>query len=425
MNLNAREPGVSTQFVAGTGPPGGSGTPTAPGRIKRIVPLLGSLQGYIGLVLIVLIGVWTKGNIFFDIDNFTRAIGYFAPRGILAVGMTLVIIAAGIDLSVGALLAVGSTAAAWLLTDQNWPVVAIVPACMVIGAIFGMVNGAGTALLRIQSFVMTLAMMTIARGIVREFSGNRSIGTLVLGPGGDIAPGSADFSKLGTPGTSVLGASVPFVSYFPVLALVVVVIVFQLVLSKTKFGRHIYAVGGNPTAARLSGVNVTRVTIAVFTLSGLLAGLAGPISAAFNASADPVAGSGYELDAIAAVVIGGASLAGGRGTVVGTFVGALILTLLDNVLGLNNISDNWQLIVKGIIVILAVVIQRPDLFADLSAWISRTFRRGPADTGSIEGADPLAANASVPLPVSASAPTLRKPDDTAAARGSGNDSGHP
>jgi len=416
---------VSTQFVTGPEPSGGSVTPGAPSRMQRILPLLGSLQGYIGLVLIVLIGAWTKGNIFFNLNNLTSAVGYFAPRGILAVGMTLVIIAAGIDLSVGALLAVGSTAAAWLLTDQNWPVVAIVPACMVIGAVFGMVNGAGTALLRIQSFVMTLAMMTIARGIVREFSGNVSIGTLVLGPGGDIAPGSADFSKLGTPGTSVLGANIPFLSYFPVLALVVVVIVFQLVLSKTKFGRHIYAVGGNPIAARLSGVNVTRVTIAVFTLSGLLAGLAGPISAAFNASADPVAGTGYELDAIAAVVIGGASLAGGRGTVVGTFVGALILTLLDNVLGLNNISDNWQLIVKGLIVILAVVIQRPDLFSDLSAWISRTFRRGPADTGSVEEADPLASNGSAPMPVGAGAPSLRKQNDATAASRSGNDSGHP
>jgi len=417
---------VSTQFVTGPGPSGGSVAPGTPSRMQRILPLLGSLQGYIGLVLIVLIGAWTKGNIFFNLNNLTSAVGYFAPRGILAVGMTLVIIAAGIDLSVGALLAVGSTAAAWLLTDQNWPVVAIVPACMVIGAVFGMVNGAGTALLRIQSFVMTLAMMPIARGIVREFSGNVSIGTLVLGPGGDIAPGSADFSKLGTPGTSVLGANIPFLSYFPVLAVVVVVIVFQLVLSKTKFGRHIYAVGGNPTAARLSGVNVTRVTIAVFTLSGLLAGLAGPISAAFNASADPVAGTGYELDAIAAVVIGGASLAGGRGTVVGTFVGALILTLLDNVLGLNNISDNWQLIVKGLIVILAVVIQRPDLFSDLSAWISRTFRRGPADGGGVEEADPLVSNGLEPTRVGAgAAPSLRKHNDATATSGSGNDSGHP
>lgn len=347
-------------------------------RARRVLPLLGSLQGYIGLVLIVGIGIWTQGGRFANVDNITNAIGYFAPRGILAVGMTLVIIAAGIDLSVGSLLAVGSTAAAWLLTDANWPVVAIVPMSMLIGAVFGLANGAGTGLLRIQSFVMTLAMMTIARGIVREFSNNTSIGTLVIGPGGELAPGSAQFQKLGTPGARLFSGDVPLVGYFPVLALIVVVIVFQLLLTRTVFGRHVYAVGGNPTAARLSGVNVTGVTIAVFTLSGMLAGLAGPISAAYNASADPQAGLGYELDAIAAVVIGGASLAGGRGSVLGTFIGALILTLLDNVLGLNSVSANWQLIVKGLIVIIAVVIQRPELFAELGAWVRRTVHRTPA-----------------------------------------------
>lgn len=334
------------------------------GPAKRRVPALGSLQGYIGLALVILAGIITKGGDFANTTNITNAIGYFAPRGILAVGMTLVIIAAGIDLSVGSLMAIGGTAAAWLLTTANWPTIAIVPATMLICAVFGFINGAGTALLKIQSFVMTLAMMTIARGIVREFSDNRSISTQVYGPNG-MAPGSVQFSKLGTPGTQLF--DVPIIGYFPVLALLVVVIVFQLILSKTKFGRHIYAVGGNPTAARLSGVNVTGVTIAVFTLSGMLAGLAGPINAAYNASAFPEAGISYELDAIAAVVIGGASLAGGRGNVIGTFIGALILTLLDNVLGLNNFSANWQLIIKGVIVVVAVVIQRPELFSDLAA----------------------------------------------------------
>lgn len=383
--------------------PGSGGAPApaaAPGAIRRALPLLGSLQGYIGLVLILIIGIWSQGDHFLSVDNFTNAIGYFAPRGILAVGMTLVIIAAGIDLSVGALLAVGGTTAAWLLTEQNWPVVAIVPMCMLVCAVFGLVNGAGTALLRIQSFVMTLAMMTIARGIVREFSNNTSIGTVQINSSGDVLAGSVQFQKLGTPGTQLF--DVPILGYFPVLALVVVVIVFQLILSKTKFGRHVYAVGGNPTAARLSGVNVTRVTIAVFTISGLLAGLAGPINAAYNASADPVAGMGYELDAIAAVVIGGASLMGGRGTVIGTFIGALILTLLDNVLGLNQFSANWQMIIKGIIVILAVMIQRPELFSDLAAWLKRTIRSGG------DGAGTGPANASIADPLTGDTDGPRK-----------------
>jgi ribose transport system permease protein len=210
---------------------------------------------------------------------------------------------------------------------------------------------------------------------------------------------------LGTPGHNILtGLPLPLLGragiYYPVLALIVVVVVFQLLLSKSKFGRHIYAVGGNETAARLSGVNTTYVKIAVFMLAGLLAGFAGPIDAAYSASADPLAGSSYELDAIAAVVIGGASLAGGRGSIVGTLVGSLILTLLDNVLGLNAISDNAQLIIKGLIVILAVVIQRPDFFRALGPSVRRLGRQIHIRTGDPPG---TAANTS-PQPQPATPP---------------------
>ena len=180
-------------------------------------------------------------------------------------------------------------------------------------------------------------------------------------------PAANAFQYLGTPGHNLFSdISLPLIGhagiYFPVLAFVIVSIIFQLLLSKTTFGRHIYAVGGNETAARLSGVNVMLVKIAVFTLCGMLAGFAGPIDAAYSASADPLAGQSFELDAIAAAVIGGASLAGGKGTIIGTLVGALILTLLDNVLGLNSVSDNWQLVIKGLIVVVAVVLQRSDFF---------------------------------------------------------------
>lgn len=387
---------------------------TATTRARRVLPILGSLQGYIGLILVIIVGVWTKGGQFANPDNITNAIGYFAPRGILAVGMTLVIIAAGIDLSVGSLLALGGTTAAWLLTSQNWPTVAIVPVSMLVCAVFGFINGAGTALLRIQSFVMTLAMMTIARGALRQFSDNQSIGTTVVDSSGNVAPGSQQFLELGQPGTRMF--DVPIIGYFPVLALIVVVVVFQLVLSRTTFGRHIYAVGGNPTAARLSGVNVTGITIAVFTLSGLLAGLAGPINAAYNASADPQAGVGYELDAIAAVVIGGASLAGGRGSVIGTFIGSLILTLLDNVLGLNNFSDNTQMIIKGIIVVIAVVIQRPELFTDLAARWRRREPEDGAGASTAAGADrspqdPAPQQTRPSVTASAKAPESSRTDD--------------
>lgn len=325
---------------------------------RSILSMMGSMQGYLGLVLIIVVGIITQSDRFLSLNNLTNAVTFFAPRGILAIGMTLVIITGGIDLSVGALLAIGGTLSAWLLVTAHMPITLILPISIVVCGIFGLINGLGTALLKIQAFVMTLAMMTIARGIVREFSNNVSIGTVQYGQSG-ILPGSHDFQLLGQPGAQLF--NIPFLGSFPVLALIGTTIIAQVILSKTKLGRHIYAVGGNPTAARLSGVNVTLVLILVYTFTGLLAGIAGPINAAYNASADPTAGIAYELDAIAAVVIGGASLAGGKGTAVGTFVGAMILTLLDNVLGLNNFSANWQMIIKGIIVVLAVVIQRPDL----------------------------------------------------------------
>ncbi len=336
-------------------------------RARGLLPVLGSMQGYIGLVLVIALGVYTKGDVFLDQTNLTNAIGAFASRGILAVGVTLVILTAGIDLSVGSLMGIASMTSAMLLVDQNMPVWQIVPLCMLIGAFFGFVNGIGTAWLRIQSFVMTLAMLSIARGLDRQLSDNVSRTTQPRDDAGNLPENAEQFQNLGTPGHNVLEGNplIPEGIYFPVLAFVGVCVVFHLILSRTTFGRHIYAVGGNPTAARLSGINVSFVVIAVFTLSGMLAGFAGPIDAAYSASADPLAGNSYELDAIAAAVIGGASLAGGKGTVIGTFVGALILTLLDNILGLNAVSPNWQLVIKGSIVIVAVVLQRPDLLRGL------------------------------------------------------------
>ncbi|MET7639752.1 ABC transporter permease [Streptomyces sp. NPDC005438] len=340
-------------------------------RGRRLLPVLGSLQGYIGLVLVIVLGVTTQSEIFLTEENLTDAVGAFASRGILAVGVTLVILTAGIDLSVGSVMGIASMAAAMMVFDHDMPVWQIVPLCMVLGALFGFLNGVGTAWLRIQSFVMTLAMLSIARGLDKQLSNNEAQSTQPR-VGDRLTENAESFQLLGTPGHNVLTALLPGGVYFPVLAFVGVCVLFHWVLSRTTFGRHIYAVGGNPTAARLSGINVSFVVIAVFTLSGMLAGFAGPIDAAYSASADPLAGTSYELDAIAAAVIGGASLAGGRGTIVGTFIGALILTLLDNVLGLNDVSSNWQLVIKGVIVVVAVVLQRPDL-------LRRPSRRAPPE----------------------------------------------
>lgn len=361
--------------------------PPVRNRLARLLPILGSLQGYIGLILVIALGLATKGEVFWNQTNLTNAVGAFASRGILAVGVTLVILTGGIDLSVGSVLGIGSMVSAMMLVHHDMTPWQIVPICMVVGAFFGLCNGVGTTLLRIQSFVMTLAMLSVVRGLDRQYSDNVSVGTQVVNDQGHLTPHAAAFQSLGTPGHNVLTGVLGQGVYYPVLALVVVCVVFQLVLSRTRFGRHVYAVGGNATAARLSGVNVTGVTIAVFTLSGMLAGFAGPIDAAYSASADPLAGTSYELDAIAAAVIGGTSLAGGRGTIVGTFVGALILTLLDNVLGLNAVSDNWQLVIKGLIVVVAVVLQRPGFFTGLLAPLRRMTGRGGAAAASSEGDD--------------------------------------
>jgi ribose transport system permease protein len=370
VTIDADRPNVSTV------------EPTRLAGWRRAASVLGSMQGYIGLILVLAFGIITRGDVFLSQANLTNAVGAFASRGILAVGETLVILTAGIDLSVGSMLGLASMVSAMLLVNQNLPPYVILPLCMVVGAAMGLANGIGTTWLRIQPFVMTLATLSVFRGIDRELSDNVSVGTQVAGANGKLTGNANTFQLFGTPGhnlfTGVLGAGV----YYPVLAFVLVCVVFQLILSQSTFGRHVYAVGGNETAARLSGVNTDRVKIAVFTLCGLLAGFAGPIDAAYSASADPLAGTSYELDAIAAVVIGGASLAGGRGTVIGTFVGALILTLLDNVLGLNAVSDNLQLIIKGCIVVVAVVLQRPDLLRSAVAFAKRVARRGaPVSTG--------------------------------------------
>ncbi len=347
-------------------------------RLRRMLPVLGSLQGYIGLILVVMLGLATKGEVFWNQTNLTNAVGAFSSRGILAVGVTLVILTGGIDLSVGSILGIGSMVSAMMLVHHDLTPWEIVPICMAVGAFFGLCNGIGTTWLRIQSFVMTLAMLSVVRGLDRQYSDNVSVGTQVVNDQGHLTPHSAQFQDLGTPGHNVLTGVLGEGVYYPVLALVVVCVVFQLILSRTRFGRHVYAVGGNATAARLSGVNVAEVTIAVFVLSGMLAGFAGPIDAAYSASADPLAGTSFELDAIAAAVIGGTSLAGGRGTIVGTFVGALILTLLDNVLGLNAVSDNWQLVIKGLIVVAAVVLQRPGFFAPIRRLVGSSPREGDA-----------------------------------------------
>ncbi|MGH9901746.1 MAG: ABC transporter permease, partial [Pyrinomonadaceae bacterium] len=263
----------------------------------------------------------------------------------LAVGMTFVILAAGIDLSVGSVLAFAATLSAVMLMRGGYGTPETLIVVLLAGLLIGAINAAVITKGRIQSFVVTLAMMSAARGAARLVSGGSGV-EIGYGEGG--APQS--FAVLG----GKLGAFVPV----PALIFLATVAVAWVVLNKTRFGRHVHAVGSNETASRLSGVSVNWVKFGVFSICSLLAALAGVIHAAQLEQGNPNDGVAYELDAIAAVVIGGTALSGGTGTVVGTLVGTLIIGVINNILGLNNVDANVQLLLKGVIIVGAVLLQR-------------------------------------------------------------------
>jgi ribose transport system permease protein len=252
---------------------------------------------------------------------------------VLAFGMTFVIVAGGIDLSVGSVAALAAMASAWVFSTAGLPGWLSVVAGLATGAALGAISGRGVAFGRLPSFIATLAMLSVARGL-----------TLVLSDGRPI-PTADEVSLLGS---RVGGFPIP------ILVLLVTGVVAAFVLNRTVVGREMYAVGGNVEAARLSGIRVRKVLVTVFALSGLYAGLAGMLLAGRLNSAQPQAASGYELDAIAAVVIGGASLAGGVGKISGTLVGALILAVIRNGLNLLNVSSFWQQVVIGLVIAVAV-----------------------------------------------------------------------
>jgi ribose transport system permease protein len=267
----------------------------------------------------------------------------------LSIGMTLIILSGGIDLSVGAILALAGAVAAGLLKHgialsafgmrlEFTPTGAIV-AGVGVGAALGWFNGFAITRFSLPPFVATLGMFSIARGLTMLWTGGFPI--TGLGP---------EFGFLGT--GAVLGMPMP------VWIMAALTAVFMVVAQRTRFGRHLYAVGGNERAALLTGLRVNRIKVAVYTLGGALSGVAGLIVTARLDSAQPNAGLGYELDSIAAVVIGGTSLSGGRGSVGGTVLGCLIIGVLNNGLFLLNVSPFWQQVIKGLVILLAVAIDK-------------------------------------------------------------------
>ncbi|MGJ3355250.1 ribose ABC transporter permease [Providencia sp. Je.9.19] len=293
------------------------------------------------IALLVLIAiVSTLSPNFFTVNNFFNILQQTSVNAIMAVGMTLVILTSGIDLSVGSLLALtGAVAASMVGADVNAFVA--VAGALALGAAIGACTGVIVAKGKVQAFIATLVMMLLLRGVTRVYTDGSPINT-----------GFTDNAEL----FGWFGIGRPFGIPTPIWLMVIVFAAAWYLLHHTRLGRYIYALGGNESATRLSGINVDRIKIMVYALCGLLAALASVIEVARLSSAQPMAGNGYELDAIAAVVLGGTSLAGGKGRIVGTLIGALILGFLNNGLNLLGISSNYQMIVKAVVILLAVLV---------------------------------------------------------------------
>jgi ribose transport system permease protein len=311
-------------------------------------------QSFFGLfaifVLSIIVSPRTRDGafIFLKTGNLLNIIRFASENGIIAIGMTLVILTAGIDLSVGALLALCAVGAAYGLMKMGLGTLMAVLLVLGIGGLAGIINGVVTTKLRIQSFITTLAMLSVARGVASLWAHGYAI-PLAFGNG--AAPPSYK---------SLFAGELPIFGGIPVQILYFAGIggITAWVLQRTTFGRHVYAVGSSESASRLTGLAVDRIKIIVFALSGLLTGIAALLHSALVNQGSHIDGQGYELNAIAAVVIGGTSLMGGSGTVLGSMVGALILSILDNILGLLNEPSEYQAIAKGVIIVIAVVLQR-------------------------------------------------------------------
>ena len=303
-----------------------------------------SLAALAGLVLLAVLISPLAGDgsrIFLQAGNLTDILRQISLIGIISLSMTLVILTGGIDLSVGSVLALSTALTAmWLTRGYTHSIAAAIAVAVAASALAGAANGIVIALTGMQPFVVTLASMIGLRGLAKWITSNQNID---IGFGHDLA---AEFAAVFRQKAIVIA------SY------VVTAAIFWTLLARTVFGRQVRAVGDNEKASRYAGLPVRRTKVWVYTLSGLLSGFAGVLYAAENHQGNPNAGVAYELDAIAAVVIGGTRLSGGKGTISGTIVGTLIMGVLTNMLRLNNVDSNVEMMIKAVIIVLAVAVQR-------------------------------------------------------------------
>lgn len=304
-------------------------------------PAVNMIRSNIGIICVLLIiGVFLSllSDTFRTSGNLISVMRQISINVYIALGMTLVIILGGIDLSVGAIVALTGTVTVGLIVNTGLPIAAAIAIGLLIGVVCGFISGTMVAEFKLPAFIVTMAMMNIARGAANVYSGGRS--TRIT---------DEFFSSIGS---GYLFGVIPL----PVIYMVALIILITVVLNKTKFGTYIYAIGGNRESARLSGVPIKKVEIAVFTIIGLLSAFAGLVLASRMYSGQPSVGAGYELDAIAACVLGGVSMSGGKGRISGTVFGAMVIGFISNGLNLMNVNSFWQLVVKGIIILIAVVI---------------------------------------------------------------------
>ncbi len=294
--------------------------------------------GLLFVILLVGLGLTLTTDTFLSVANLTNVARQVSINGILAVGVTFVLLTAGVDLSLGSVVALSGVACATFAHPGEHPVFVPIAVGLLIGAACGLVNGVLVTRGGVAPFIVTLGMMTIARGLALIVSGGRPVANM----SDELTALAGDF--LGLP--------------IPVLCFAGVALAAWFFLRDFRLGRHIYAVGGNENAARAAGVPVERVKLFAYGLCGLLTGLAGVVLAARITTGQPNAGQAYELDAIAAVVIGGTSLAGGVGTITGTLLGVLLIGVINNGLDLQGVSSYYQAVIKGVIIVGAVWLDR-------------------------------------------------------------------
>jgi ribose transport system permease protein len=311
-------------------------------------------RALLALILVLAAGlVFNADGAFFKIATHRDTLRQASVYGILACGMTLVIVSGGIDLAVGSILALSAVCGAKMAIHWNWPGWVAVPGSLAVGTACGAVSGIVTAALRVQPFIATLAMMVFARGLAKYASGGMKVSTVLANADGtyryvDVPPLFRAIDH------SIFHKNISMVT----VIFLVCVGVAWLALSKHRWGRYLYAIGGSEEAARLSGVPVVGAKICAYAASGAFAAVAGLCQAAQEQQGDPEAGAGYELFAIAMVVIGGTSLMGGRGGIGLTLIGVLTIGYLDKILSINAVPEAGRLVLTGIIIVAAVLTQR-------------------------------------------------------------------